>query len=1202
MGRLFWVRLVVGSLFAVVLGLFAAAFFFRDRDLYSRQVGVLFSQGLKESLRGELVYRSFHGNPLLGYRGGDLVLRNREGVGVLEVRELRAFLDWGSLLSGSPRLSRVDLIGVSGDLEGLRSLVPPRDPQAPPLDLPVERTILREARLTTPWGPVSVDRGSLRAERREYRFRAEGSWEGRPAEVRGRYVDEPPRELELRVLLEGQELEVEGTLGDRADLAGRVEDFDLKELERFLPDVKPSKLRGRVATRFEIHGPLKNLAAEGEGTWESGGVAGLALEDVAGSWSYGDGQLAFRVSKGKVFGTPLEGTVDLDFRRDLRLGLRLRGEGLDPKAWKGYFSWLEGVEGPLRSVSLDLKGPVERLEGPVTVQAPRVTLWGEELTDLRASARLRGSAPLSLRASGLWQRAPFDGKGEVDPRTASVKLQGAFRSLDLSRLAVRFPDLKPLGAQGAVSGSLEIAGPAKRLVFTVRTAPADLSILWGESREPLGRVGTHLDLSGGVLRLRSFSGQIRGARVRGSGELLGLGSSGTTLALAGRVEGVDLSRWKDRLPVDRFGVQGALSGSFRVSGPSNRPSIRVDAASPQLRTRDLAPLKEVRLLGVWEPGGWRVDRLSLRLPGGDLSLSGKGSRSAKGMGPFSLSGPFSGFTTRWLARPEVLPFRGTLGGVLTVRGDGNRVLGEATLRAPRVVWKELEVERLSGKVGLDGRRITLTRLGGALLEGSGYLDGTVLLPEQAGDPLVDLKGTVADLRVGGWAAQHLGDLRLTGLLDGTFRVKGPEKDLKVEAQGSLDRPVVQGLAFSALTFRLTGEKDRLELQEVKAHLGGGSATGRGTLRDTGTGWALEFSVAGDDLDLSQLGRAFPASLRRSVAGRVGFRFQGKGTPQGLTGQGEVVFPELRFLGFRGTEIRAPLFVTEGFVTVEEATGKSYGGTLKGQIARDLNSSRYGGHLEIRGADVAAALKDGFPSMKGSVTGKGDFVLRLQGDVSRTSLQDGEGRFSLTDGEISGFEGAKAVAAVTGGKPIRFRSLAGSFNVDGKSLFLLPGSRISAPPGDGAYRYLMADGSLDDKGRLDVACLGNVNIRALNVAVGVLQGLVQSGLDGGGLLENFLGGAVGGFARKDFRDVSFRIRGTLENPKISELKVARNQKTLSIPETGGSKNRTRPEDGVRIRIEVPLGEGLASDDNLGSQLQEQLLQNAVRLILRPGEQY
>lgn len=42
--------------------------------------------------------------------------------------------------------------------------------------------------------------------------------------------------------------------------------------------------------------------------------------------------------------------------------------------------------------------------------------------------------------------------------------------------------------------------------------------------------------------------------------------------------------------------------------------------------------------------------------------------------------------------------------------------------------------------------------------------------------------------------------------------------------------------------------------------------------------------------------------------------------------------------------------------------------------------------------------------------------------------------------------------------------------------------------------------------------------------------------------------------------------------------------------------------MRIRIEVPLGEGLASDDNLGSQLQEQLLQNAVRLILRPGEQY
>ncbi|WP_352426237.1 hypothetical protein [Aminomonas paucivorans] len=1201
MGRFFWIRLVIGLLFAVVLALFAAAFFFRDRDLYSRQVGVLFAQALRESLQAELTYRSFTGNPLMGYRGGELALATASGDVVLRAQEIRAFLSLSSLLQGSPRLSRVDLIGTSADLEGLRSLAPERAPSAPPEELPVDRFVLRDLSLSTPWGPLHVEKGALRAEGLEYRFRLQGDWEGRKAEAHGRFLDGRVPELDLRGTLEDQELDVEGTLGDRYDLTGELSRFKLGELERFLPEVRKASLGGVVSTRFEVHGPPRALAAEGEGSW-TGTVTGLSVKDLKGSWSYGDGKLALRVTSGGVMETPVEGSVDLDFRKETRLGLRLRGKELDPKKWKGYFTWLEGVEGVLSVVSLDLRGPVEELTGPVSVRAPEVRLWGETLQDLAAEAILRGSRPLTLRCSGQWTGASFEGKGEVNPRgDVGVRLAGTFRKLELPRLGERFPDLKGLAPQGTAQGTLLVEGPAKALRFTVRASLAALSVARGKGREPLPETEVHFAFSPKELHLLSFASRIRGARVTGSGRVA-LGGKDLSLAVTGRVQGADLTRWRDLIPTEKWRVKGLAGGSFRVEGTTKKPLVRVDATMPALALRDLAPVRDVRLLGAWAPDSWRVDRLSLRPPGGTLSLSGKGTLKEGVPGPFSLSGPFTGFTSRWMARKEALPFQGTLAGTLTLRGDGDRVTGEADLRTPRVVWQSLEVEGLSGKAAYDGGKVTLTRLGGRTLEGTAFLDGSLVLPSRQADPVrLDLKGTVEDILIGGWAKQHLGDLRIKGLLGGTFRLKGTEADLQVAAEGSVTQPVVQGLAFSSLLFRVQGKEDRLEFQEVKALLGDGSARAQGVLARREKGWALDFSASGENLDLALLGQAFPASLRKNLAGRVGFHFAGKGNGQGLTGKGEVAFPELKFLGFRGTDLKAPLFVGEGFVTVEEATGKAYGGTLKGQLARDLNSSRYGGRLEIRGADLAKALKDGFPQSKGTVSGKADFILRLQGDVSRTSLQDGEGRFSVVDGEISGFDGAKAVSSVTGGKPVRFRSLAGSFNVDGKSLFLLPGSRISAPPGDGAYRYLMADGSLDDKGRLDVSCLGNVNIRALNVAVGVLQGLVQSGIDGTGLLGNFLGGAVGGFTRKDFRDVSFRIRGTLDDPKLSELKIARPQKTSPIPESPGQKNKPKQEDGIRIRIEIPLGEGLVSDDSLGSQIQDQILQNAVRMILRPGDQ-
>ena len=91
--------------------------------------------------------------------------------------------------------------------------------------------------------------------------------------------------------------------------------------------------------------------------------------------------------------------------------------------------------------------------------------------DLAAEAILRGSRPLTLRCSGQWTGASFEGKGEVNPRgDVGVRLAGTFRKLELPRLGERFPDLKGLAPQGTAQGTLLVEGPAKALRFTVFTA------------------------------------------------------------------------------------------------------------------------------------------------------------------------------------------------------------------------------------------------------------------------------------------------------------------------------------------------------------------------------------------------------------------------------------------------------------------------------------------------------------------------------------------------------------------------------------------------------------------------------------------------------------------------------------------------------------------------------------------------------------
>jgi translocation and assembly module TamB len=221
------------------------------------------------------------------------------------------------------------------------------------------------------------------------------------------------------------------------------------------------------------------------------------------------------------------------------------------------------------------------------------------------------------------------------------------------------------------------------------------------------------------------------------------------------------------------------------------------------------------------------------------------------------------------------------------------------------------------------------------------------------------------------------------------------------------------------------------------------------------------------------------------------------------------------------------------------------------------------------------------------------------------MKDGDGELEIVDGEVLGFDGAESVSKLLGGKPLRFHSAHVTFSLDGKTIYIIPGSRVSAPKGDTAYKYVMIDGNVTTDQSINLSCIGNVNIRALNSFVAGIQGVLSTAFENGKtrtseeLLQNFLGSAITGFTKNEFRDVSLKVSGEPGNILFSDVSIASPVKADTMPAilSESSGTRGKEDERIQIKVEFPVGPGGSSpSESVGGQVGGQLLDQVLKGLI------
>ncbi|EHM10889.1 hypothetical protein TheveDRAFT_1771 [Thermanaerovibrio velox DSM 12556] len=1169
---------LVGAFAAIALATVPLATVLRNSDLYSRNVQDALSKGIKDSIGGSMEAGSFSGNPFVGYDAADLVIRDPEGRIVLRARNVRLSLSLLDLLRGRPRLSTVQFYSLEGDLDVMRSLKPKGKSGE---RMPFDEIRVKDGVITTSRGVITLETGRIQFPDEGYRFSLDGTFAGAPLFARGELWNPkaPKNELSLRLKLADGELELKGAGGDQLELTGSLKGMEIRRLRDLLGALGRryhwmDSLEGRVWTVFDLKGTPSALVADGKGRGEELNINGYLIKSLRGSWTLSQGKLAFIVDRGEINGTTLSGRVYLDVGANWSLRLRLSGGPFRLESWDDTFPWLEGSRGVMERVSTDLVYSAHRLSGTVDAVGASVQVAGEDLKDLHIKAVLSQSGT-GLEGSASWMGVKASFSGAVTGKGLSIR--GPFRGLDLRALKDRFPDLGRLDPKGVLNGSFKLTySKGEGLGVGLSSSGGALEISLGGKRLKMDRVsmdGAFLS-SKGLLRVSGLSFGLMGGRFSLAGSIADLLGRGEVTA-QGSFSGVPAKHFLG----DR--ASGALSGTFSVRGTKGAPVVSFDASGAvSFRGIDV---RDLRVTGV-SPGAGRVDNLEVR---GTAFGTRVLMRGAVRDGAVELSGSVPSVSLEALSPmlDMASKLKGALSLGLRVSGGGDAFQALVRVSGRSISAYGLPLKDVAGEVRISPSGWEVPAMTGGALGGRFNLSGS----SRGGE--VRLRGAIHDVSVGalGSPLEGLARGRFSGEV--TLGYGSGEGEEAVTLKGRTDGLTFSGVYLGVVEISAHGGRDGVVIDSASASIGGGRISAKGRVGMDGDVPSLALSVRGKGLEVSDLlgkirfGGA-PLSGQVDISAEISYR-------KGLSGGGVMAFSPLVVKGLKLDQLTLPFYYGSGYLVVEDGRGSAYGGSVRLQFSREMASTKYGGNLSVEDFDLSKVWDDLYPGKKLKGSGRGSLTLSLQGDVNRTSTKRGRGKLSLRDGGFWGFE--PPMESAMGAKKVSFKEVGISYELEGADLFLLPGSRISAPPGDRLYRYMMFDGSVLGSGALNLNCYGNLNSRGLNAVTGVIGGVISSGLNTQSLLRNVLSGAIGGWASGQFRDVSFQVRGTVSNPTVSNLKVYSPNRPRETGPSGGTKKEERE---IRLNIEVPTGG--SSGDNVGGQLQEQIIDNLLNIFVPKGQ--
>lgn len=1187
------------------------------------------SGAVHDELNVEIQMSPLTGNPVMGFKGEEVLL-TRSGEKLLTIDKIEINLSLLSLLKNSPRVSTLVIDGLYTDYDSMLKMVPEKIEGQDPKDIPIDKVVLNNVRVSSKWGLLELEDSSL--ELRGPRWFApalKGKFKDIPFSIYGITKKESGNWVLDGFLAKIDEgtAKISGAVWPKPDFKAEIKDVDMQKIASIFPGFSKYGVVGTLSAKMEMKGEGKNIFTMGEGILKKSVLGKISLDEVAAKWRYEEGVLDVTLNESKVFESSITGVLKLD--------TRMPGKYLELKAAAKnlrFSDWTDKIpneiaenasllKGNITAIEADLKGPLDALVGKIEIAPSNVSYNKMKFTSLQGKVLFDGQPSGRVDLTALNEGSEIGITGTVSfAEGVPVDLKLDAKSIRLEELSKAVEELGKYGLNGTADVSAYFRGKinAMKVTANINSSSAkikDIGTLISVKLSP------EYDFSDGSVTLKNTSFVWNGALISASGTIKK--SNGTQkFSLSGTIKNASLIKFHDTLKFFKtMGISGDAAGSWTLKGKSDSPELLLKLNAAKGSFSGLKVDKFYTEM-TYSAGKLNFSRMEARTGRGSADLKCNVTLPVTGQDGVPLS------TLKWDVKGKIKEvdlsvlndlfnagqdMDGPCSGELKIADDGKGLKWSADMRSDGVRWHQFASEEAQATIKGDTGGIKIDKATVKFLRGKHNISGSITPSADStsfSDSALDLTVSSENINMYELLRRHLPVVRgVQGLIKSEIKVSGTLGRPLYKGSGTFAPFRYRGFLLPMVDVTINGSMTEVNISEAKARLDKGDLSAKGRVFLENGKWNGILDTNGVGIDLKQIGAYLPEQFRERLGGNANFKFSGRGEVENFSGEGSFSSERMRFLGIRIKNVNAPFYISDGYAVMEDVKAETNGGTVSGGLAMDIEKSSWGGNLTVMSADVAPMLKQAFPSLPGSISGKGDLKIRAGGETGRMSTVKAAGVIFLRDGEISGFEAVEASKKYTKGKPLLFKTLQSAFTFDEGYLTILPGSQAVAPPGDQVYRYVMIDGLVNNKKEMSLFAMGKVNIRALNALLGALQGIINVGmeyageLDSSALLQNFLGGVLSGFTRTDFRFVTMNINGRMESPQFSNVKVDKSEHMTSprnlIPKSASDPNEkdySSRDTVFRLKFEIPVGPGVSyPQESFQGQILEQTLGNILQGI-------
>ncbi|MDI9369781.1 MAG: hypothetical protein QM446_02520 [Synergistota bacterium] len=1130
------------------------------------------------------------GNPVFGYSASNLrVFFKGEMIATAERLSVR--LSLLSYLRGEGVVSRVTVNSGTLSGEGLIHALIDTDfadaLEGSSTSLPV--LVFEPAFLSTPMGSVSLNFLRLTPKDDTVSFYGQGGFLGFPIELGVSFITGDQLFLTDAFFRGGDAVvSLSGSLFPDTRLEGYVDAFRLDFISELLN--LPLTAKGTFDSTLLIERPFGKLLASGEATIENGDIWDLFM-DGDFSWSADEEKAVLYPSEdATVFSSPVSGVFSLFFGKTPIAEIALALKDLKIDEWSRCFPWLSFATGELASLKLDLSGPFDGLGGPMALYADRAVLQGFDVEDMSCSLLMKDGSSLDINGAASWagSKFTFSGKSLFEDDEESLT------SLVLNSEGL---NLKRVGEIYAPSLSLEGSGKAELALSVPETDPLSFTGKLTFDRAsilhvPVERLNAAFSGLDDSISVDSFSLSPGGeGLVSGRGTIREVYTASPSMAIQGDAKGVKWNVLEGALQAPPLG--GLFDASWTLSGPIDSPTATFSLSGGETPLMSALPLKGLKTQGRYENDSLRIISASASLFKGSLSAEGSLDILSRSI---SLKGRFDGLSAGDMATSALSidnEVEGSIAGEFSLSEKLPSPTLGITFHSPRITVGGIDMESVRGSLVGTPVALKVADLSAKVLGANVGASGVIGLAK-GGE--VDLAVELGELDLHELAAVYFPSVRLGGQLFSKLAFSGKaDGPITTSFEGKIPVLSAYGLIIENAFFSLAPEEDDAFSIVAGVKLGESAITFKGKAEFTEEG--LRYSLENEDgIDLCKAIPAVASQTAGMFEGSAIFEISGT-ISDSPSFEGTASASSLRIQRMNMTDVSIPFTWRDGLLLVSEGTALFHGGKARFDGKIDPLTMRFEGTAQVKEMDLESASSRILEGSSGRVGGIGDLTIRGNGTGGMMGLVFGSGQFSARDGVVSGFESLKSVSA---SGEIPFSSVIASFNMDGRTIFLLPGSRMSAPPGNEVFRFFSASGSIGwNDTPLDLKCSGDINVRALNAFIGAMQGFLT--IDGNPLtdpqfLQRFITGLIGGMTSRDFRETTFNLRGSWDAPEMTDLKIASENTPAVIPFSNAGRDN---DNKIRITIEVPTGAGSDTTTSPEEQVKKQLIENILKTIITPG---